>query len=233
MTVRDQFPASSGHPDPGTTRWLLRSGAVAGPLFVATFLVEGIRRTDYDPFRHPVSSLALGPAGWTQTLNFSLAGALYTAGAFGLARADTADDSFGRDRHIQGPLLIGGAALGLIGAAAFVTDPMSGYPPGTPDVLATYSTSGALHDLLSVPTFLGIPAAALVYALQFAHCDKPGWAAYSAATGLAMPVATVAASVAFSQAPTLVAHGGLLQRIAVTIGFTWLTALCLRALRNR
>ena len=109
MTVRDQFPASSGHPDPGTTRWLLRSGAVAGPLFVATFLVEGIRRTDYDPFRHPVSSLALGPAGWTQTLNFSLAGALDTAGAFGLARADTADDSFGRDRHIQGPLLIGGA----------------------------------------------------------------------------------------------------------------------------
>ena len=64
---------------------MLRSGAVAGPLFAATFLVEGIRRTDEDPFRHPVSSQALTPAGWMQTLNFSLAGALNTAGEIGLA----------------------------------------------------------------------------------------------------------------------------------------------------
>lgn len=233
MTMRELIRRRQGPPDPGTTRWLLRAGAVAGPLFVATFLVEGAHRTDYDPFRHPVSSLALGPGGWAQTLNFSLAGALYAAGAVGLARADTKDEACGSDRTPTGPLLIGAAALGLLGAAAFVTDPVSGYPPGTPDMLANYSTSGALHDLLSVPTFLGIPAAALVYARHFAHSDKAGWAAYSAATGLAMPVATVAASAAFGQAPNLVAHGGLLQRAAVIVGLTWLSALCLRALRNR
>jgi Protein of unknown function (DUF998) len=233
MTARRQVERRSGGPDPIATRRLLRSGALAGPLFVATFVIEGRHRTDYDPCRHPVSSLALGPGGWRQTLNFLLAGALYTSGAVGLARPYAVSESDGTNPGKAGPLLIGAAALGLLGAAAFTTDPVSGYPPGTSDTPAAYSTSGAMHDLLSVPTFLGIPAAALVYAWQFARGGKPGWAAYSAVTGLSMPIATVAASVAFSQAPSLVAHGGRLQRTAVTIGFTWLTALCLRTLRNR
>ena len=55
---------------------------------------------------------------------------------------------------------------GLIGAGAFVTDPISGYPPGTPDIPAGRSTSGVLHDLLSVPTFIGVPAAALLAAVS-------------------------------------------------------------------
>jgi hypothetical protein len=35
------------------------------------------------------------------------------------------------------------------------------YPPGTPDAPARHSTSGALYDLFSAPTFLGLPAVAL------------------------------------------------------------------------
>lgn len=41
---------------------LLACGAIAGPLFVVAFL-EGATCDDYDPLRHPVSSLALGPSG--------------------------------------------------------------------------------------------------------------------------------------------------------------------------
>jgi hypothetical protein len=46
------------------TRGLLRCGQVAGPGFVAVFLLEGAVRDGYLPLRHPVSSLALGPRAW-------------------------------------------------------------------------------------------------------------------------------------------------------------------------
>ncbi len=67
-------------------RGLPRCGVVAGPLFVTTFLAGGARRSGYDPRRHPVSSLALGPGGWVQAANFMVAGSLYLAFAAGLAR---------------------------------------------------------------------------------------------------------------------------------------------------
>nr|WP_073702375.1 DUF998 domain-containing protein [Nocardiopsis sp. TSRI0078] len=61
------------------TRRLLWCGAVAGPLFVAVFTVAGAVRPDYLPPRHPVGSLALTGAGWAQTANFLVTGALPAA----------------------------------------------------------------------------------------------------------------------------------------------------------
>jgi Protein of unknown function (DUF998) len=52
---------------------------ISGPLFVATFLVEGAARANYDALRHPVSSLELGPSGWMQSANFLVAGLLTLA----------------------------------------------------------------------------------------------------------------------------------------------------------
>ena len=45
------------------TKTLLACGAIAGLLFVLVFLLEGATRANYDPLRHPVSSLALGDYG--------------------------------------------------------------------------------------------------------------------------------------------------------------------------
>jgi len=98
----------------GWTRGLLRCGLAAGPVFVAVFLFEGAVRDGYRPLRHPVSSLALGPRGWIQAGNFTVAGTLYLAGAAGLARAsDPASSSR------AAPALIGAAGAGLICSAAF------------------------------------------------------------------------------------------------------------------
>jgi hypothetical membrane protein len=99
-------------------RWLLTLGALAGPLFVGTFLVAGALRAHYDPLRHPVSSLELGPHGWVQHANFIVAGLLTLALAAG-ARAAL---------RTPAAVLIGVWALGLIGAGVFTTDPVSGYP---------------------------------------------------------------------------------------------------------
>jgi uncharacterized protein DUF998 len=118
-------------------RRLLRCGVAAGPVFVAAFLLEGAARDGYRPLRHPVSSLALGSRGWIQAGNFAVTGALFLAGAVGLARAgDPATTSR------AAPALIGAAGAGLIGSAVFSTDPVSGYPPGTPDAPAGPSPAG-------------------------------------------------------------------------------------------
>ena len=69
------------------TKTLLACGAIAGPLFVLVFLLEGATRANYDPLRHPVSSLALGDYGWVQSANFVAAGLLTLAFSVGLRRA--------------------------------------------------------------------------------------------------------------------------------------------------
>ena len=68
------------------TKTLLACGAIAGLLFVLVFLLEGATRADYDPLRHPVSSLALGDYGWVQSANFVVAGLLTLAFSVGLRR---------------------------------------------------------------------------------------------------------------------------------------------------
>jgi Protein of unknown function (DUF998) len=215
--------AAVSEPKPAR-RGLRRCGAAAGPLFVSVFLIEGARRPDYEPLRHPVSSLSLGPSGWVQAANFATAGLLYVAGAAGLARSP--------GQAPCGPIAaaaLGATGLGLLGSAVFRTDPVSGYPPGTPDAPAKTTTTGIMHTVAAVPVFLGIPAAAFACAWRSHRCGRPGWAAYSAATGASMLTTMGLAGAGFSQDPRLVNYGGLFQRAAIVSGFSWLTALSSRA----
>jgi hypothetical protein len=206
---------------------LLGCGAGAGPVFLGTALAEGASRPSYRPLRHPVSSLALGERGWLQTANFSVTGLLMLGGALGLSRTSR---PAGRTR--VGPALIGAAGFGLLGSAAFVTDPVSGYPPGTPDALTERTTPGVLHDLFAVPTFLGFPAAEAVYAGAFRRAGRRRWAVASAGSSAAMLVTFGLASAAFAQTPALVRFGGLFQRVAIGTGFGWLTAVAVDARRR-
>jgi Protein of unknown function (DUF998) len=203
---------------------LLLAGAAAGPLFVAAFVAEGATRPGYDPLRHPVSSLSLGRRGWRQTANFTLTGALYLAGAVGLWRT--------RDRAAIEPVLIGAAGVGLLGAAAFRTDPISGYPPETPALTDPRTSTGIAHDLSAIPVFLGIPVAAFVEAVRARRAGRPRWALASTGSGAGMLAFLVLSSAGFGQQPSLVRFGGLFQRASIVAGLGWITALMLRALRR-
>jgi hypothetical protein len=210
----------------GQTRRLLRCGIWAGPIFTATFLAEGTVRDGYRPLRHPVSSLALGPRGWIQTVNFAVTGVLTLAGAAGLRLTG---DRLAGSR--AGPVLVAAAGAGLIASAAFRTDPVGGYPPGTPDMPAKFSRAGTAHNLAAIPVFFGLPAAAAGYGWRSWRVgQRPGFAVYCATTAMIMPVTMVLAGAGFGQSSRLGGYGGLFQRASIITGFAWLTALSARAL---
>jgi multidrug transporter EmrE-like cation transporter len=196
---------------------LLACGMAAGPVFTVAYLLEGVRRVDYKPFRHPVSSLSLGRDGWAQTVNFIVAGLLSLMFAVGLWRVGPSH---------WGALLIGTWAVGLLGAGVFRTDPVSGYPPGTPDQLQRHTHAGALHDMLSLIGFLALTVACFVFALS----NSPGWVIYSITSGVLFAAIMALSSAAFSQHQRWVRLGGLIQRVAITIGWTWQTLLAVRIL---
>ncbi|GIH27987.1 hypothetical protein Aph01nite_62970 [Acrocarpospora phusangensis] len=228
------------------TRRFLAGGVIAGPLFVATFLIEGATRAHYDPLRHPVSSLELGDFGWIQSVNFVVAGLLTLGFAIGLRRVlrpggTHSPASLQISRPVRGstrgstwgPLLIGIWAIHLIFAGVFVTDPVSGYPPGTPDLLTEFgSAHAAVHDLVSIPGFLSLAAAPFVLSRRFAAYGARAWSRYSILTGIAFVTAFVLATVGFNQVDGLVDIAGLLQRVTAVIGWCWLTLLAAHHLRT-
>ena len=199
---------------------LLLAGVLAGPLFVATFLLEGAFRDGYDPIRQPVSSLALGPTGWIQIVNFVVAGVLTLAFAVELHR-----DLRPGPGSATGPLLIAVWAVGLLGAGVFITDPVSGYPAGTPANPGTPSWHGQLHDLVSLPGFACLAAVMFVFGYAFARRRAPGWAIYSGLSGAAFVVLFLLTSAGFSQDPRWVSTAGVLQRLTVGIGWLWISLL--------
>ena len=130
------------------------------------------------------------------------------------------------------PALIGAAGAGLIGSAVFRTDPVSGYPPGTPDALTQPSRAGAAHNLAAVPVFFGLPVAALASSWRSWRAGQRGSALYSGGTAVTVPAAMALAGAGFGQSPRLAPLGGLFQRASIITGFSWLTALSARALQR-
>jgi hypothetical protein len=216
---------------PSSLRLLLSCGAIAGPFFTIAWFVQGFTRADYDPMRYAISSLSVGESGWIQIANFLITGTLILAFSVGLRRLLR-----GPSGSVWGPLLIGLVGIGLIGSGIFVTDPLNGYPPGTPLIPTERTAHGILHDLFGVPVFLGLPITCFVFARFFAGQGKHNWAWYSRLSGIGMFAVFFVARLGFRLLPSypdLAANFGLLQRITIMIGFAWLTLLAVHFLRVR
>jgi hypothetical membrane protein len=220
MATSVKEPTKGMGGQPVALRLLLACGVIGPLLFIVVFLLEGATRANYNPLRYPVSSLSIGDLGWIQAANFFMVGSLLFAFALGLRRALRTSRG-----GVWGPLLIGLAGIGLFGAGIFTSDPVYGYPPGAPLVLAQYSVHGHLHDLCSTLFFVGLPAACFVFCRRFATSGERGWAVYSFLAGLGMLAAFVLAAVGFSQNPSLVNFAGVFQRLAISIGLTWIAIL--------
>jgi len=180
--------------------------------------------------RHAISSLSVGELGWIQIVTFVITGSLILAFSVELRRMLRQPSG-----SVWGPLLIGLVGIGLIGAGIFVTDPLNGYPAGTPVIPTVRTTHGILHDLFGIPFFLGLPITCFVFARFFtrqgeARQGKRSWAWYSLLSGIGMFAIFFVARLGFrllETYPDLAANFGLLQRTTVTIGLTWLTLLAI------
>lgn len=201
-----------------TTRILTAAGTVAGPLFVGSVVVQAATRDGFDPVRHPLSLLSLGPLGWVQTTTFVVCGILATAGAVGLRRV-LAGQPAGR----WGPILFGVYGIGLVWGGVFPADPAFGFPPGTPDgAPAELSVSGILHGIAPAVAGLALLAACVVFARRFVRRGEHGWAGVSIAVAVA-DVALTSASFAAADYRLMLAGGAAL----------WLWAAAVTAYESR
>lgn len=94
------FRTETPAPYERTTRALLLSGAITGPLYIIVALIQAFTRPGFDLTRHSVSLLSLGDSGWIQITNFLLSGLLVIAGAVGLRRSIDAGPGSVWDPHL-------------------------------------------------------------------------------------------------------------------------------------
>ena len=226
MTTHDVTVSARGV----STRALLAGGAVAGPLYVAVWLVQAFTREGFDVTRHPASLLANGGPGWIQTTNFVVSGLLSIAAAIGLRRAmgdrsappGVGSSSTAVRGRVWGPWLVGVYGLGLLLAAGFPADPAAGFPVGTPADYAEISARGMGHFVAGSIGFSGLIAGCLVFAAHYRSIGRRAFARFSAVTGILFFGAFAGLSAGAGSRPTIIAFD-----VAVVLGWTWLTAISL------
>ena len=215
---------------PLVTRLLIAGGAIGPLLFILVFLIQGATRPGYSAWHNYVSSLSTSDQGWEQIANFLVCGLLTFGFAVGLRQVlRTGRGAF------WGPILSGIFGVALITAGLFVTDGSLGYPPGT-TTSGPQTLHGTIHGVAGLIAFTTLAITCFVMARRFAGDPNwKGWALYSVLTGIAVivlfivftAVSALDESGALPNSPT-----GLLQRIAIILGWGWMALLALRLLRQ-
>jgi len=198
----------------GDTGFLLRCGITGPPLFVVVFLIEGLTRPGYNPYRSTVSELSLSEWGWQQIANFLMCGTLMVAFTLGMRRVVTS-------RWAARILTV--TASGMLMAGVFVCDPGLAYPAGAADALpvATGTWHGLLHGIAGAIVFFSLPLAIGFMAVWFARQGRRDWCVYSLTT-------LVIGFAGFMASNISAMHGGpagLFQRVAIIAYFTWMSLL--------
>lgn len=186
------------------------AGAAGAVGFVVVATLAGATRRDYSPLRHAVSSLARGPGGLVQRLDFLLGGGLVAVGGVALV-------------PVAWPLGIGTVMLGggLLVSGVYRVDPMRGYPPGAPEGdPAQPSRSHRLHDAVGGVVFLLLPLLPVVAALS------PGLPTSLRVLSVLAALVAGVCVVVFTRAwRSFSPRAGLAQRVPLATGLLWLAVV--------
>jgi hypothetical membrane protein len=202
-------------------------GAIAGiagaVLFVATFTIEGWLRPEYDARRMFISELALGPRGVVQIVNFVVAGVLTMLFARGLATEFPAARA--------GVVAIRLVGLGLVGAGAFVMDPLT-----TP--IRARHWHGILHGVFGALLFFyGMPVGTFLFAREFRRDPRwrplAPWTTAVAAVTIALTFVLPVVVELQRTGATTTLPGGAIQRTHHIVYFVWQAMVAARLLWPR
>ena len=185
-------------------------------------------RPGYNPWTHYVSELSLSEYGWMQIANFIICGLLIIAAAIGLGRALPPGPG-----SSWGPRLVGAFGISLVVAGVFVTDPSHGYPANavTTGPQTLHST---IHGINGPICFSLLAASGWIFARYYWRIS-PKWATLSTLVGLMVPilfVATTASSVLAETGVIPESPTGVLQRITIIGGWSWIATLALHVRRG-
>jgi hypothetical protein len=197
---------------PRRVRQALLAGAIAGPLYIIIGTFEALLRDGFDIRIHSLSLLANGRGGWIHSTMMVVSGLLTVFGALGLSGVQRP----GRRSYamIIGLVVYG---LGIAAAGLLRADPAEGFPIG----------SGIGHLIAGGIGFLGLIVACLACARRSTRTGDSAWAACSAAIGVYYLVAFAGIASGAGNPAINIAF-----TVAVALGWGWLTALCIRALRG-
>lgn len=185
---------------------LLIAGALGGPVFVVSSLVQALTREGFDPLRHAVSQLVLGSGGGVQTVTFAAAGVLMILGGIGLRR--TMHEGRGA-RAV--PVLLAIQGVGFIAAGIFPADPGNGFPPGSESEI---TATGMVHLACAGIAFIALIAACFILARRITERGDREWA-------IAGRVSAILLVLGFLFANTGMTGGPLALFIGAAIAWIW------------
>ena len=182
-------------------------------------------RDGFDIRIHSLSLLTNGPGGWIHSTMMVVSGLLIVIGALGVSAFQ---QRAGRRSYVMiAGLMIYG--FGIATAGLLRADPAEGFPVGTPSGPPVVITaSGVGHLVAGGIGFLGLIVATLACARRSARAGDRSWAVCSAVIGVYYLVAF--AGIASGAGNPLI---NIAFTVAVALGWGWLTALCIRALKGR
>lgn len=218
-----EVSATACTPQERITRSLLGYGVIAGPIYVAVSIAQGLVRDGFDFSRHEWSLLANGPWGWVQMVNLIITGLMVIAAAMGYRRRLTT----GTGRR-WAPRLLAVYGVSLVAAGIFTADPMSGFPVGTPEGgPVAPSLHGILHLAAGSVGFLALIVTTFVLARRFLKAGRRTRGAFSVATGVVFLAGFV--GIASGSASVLTNLG---FTAAVILMWAWLTATSVHLYRD-
>lgn len=192
---------------------ILALAGVVGPVvLIAADIVAALSEPEYSFIRDSISSLALTPMGWIQTIGFLAIGLLveiFTAGLFLNIRG-----RFGFGLSIS---LLACFGFGLLLVGAFRTDPVGGLR----------TIEGTIHWVATIAVFWLFPLAISLLALSLKN--DPYWRGMFPYTVVAIVLALVLI-IGWLVLPDKLSWTGLYERVLVANTVIWVEVSAVRLL---
>lgn len=192
---------------------LALAGIVAPFMLGLADIIAALSSPEYDWARDSISSLALTPMGWLQTIGFLFSGLLVEVFVVGLFLSIRRRWGFG---FSIGVLVCFGFGLLLIGA--FQTD-----PSGAPDTI-----EGTIHSITAIVVFSIFPAACLLISPSLR--SDPYWKGFFPYT-IVTSVLALVLLIMHLWLPEELSWFGLCERILVANMVIWVEVMAIQLLR--